>query len=70
MSDKIKLSFALLALLLLMGVVGRMDYEDAKLEEALYCDNVRTGVWPDYEGTYKKICETGEKALGEVNRSK
>lgn len=70
MSDKIKLSFALLALLLLMGVVGRMDYEDEQAQAALYCDNVRNGIWPDYEGTYKKFCETGEKSLDELNRSK
>jgi len=70
MSDKIKLSFALLALLLLMGVVGRMDYEDAKLEEIAYCHNVKNGVWPDYENIYKEICETGEKALDEESRSK
>ena len=70
MSDKIKLSFALLALLLLMGVVGRMDYEDEQAQAALYCDNVRTSVWPDYEGTYKKFCETGEKALDVAEASK
>ncbi len=46
-----------LAIGLLLGVVGSMDYEDAKAEEALYCDNVKNGVWPDYEGTYAKVCE-------------
>ena len=46
-----------IAIGLLLGVVGSMDYEDAKAEEALYCDNVKNGVWPDYEGTYAKVCE-------------
>ena len=46
-----------LAIGLLLGVVGSMDYEDAKAEEALYCSNVKNGVWPDYEGTYAKVCE-------------
>lgn len=70
MSDKIKGFFVMLALLLLMGVVGRMDYEDAKLEEAAYCHNVKTGVWPDYENIYKEICENGEKALDVAEASK
>ena len=46
-----------LAIGLLLGVVGSMDYEDAKAEEALYCSNVKNGTWPDYEGIYKKVCE-------------
>lgn len=70
MSDRIKVAIGLLALVLLMGVVGRMDYEDAQLEEALYCDNVRNGVWPDYEGTYKNICKSSAKTLDELQRSK
>lgn len=46
-----------LAIGLLLGVVSSMDYEDAKAEEALYCDNVKNGVWPDYDGTYADVCE-------------
>lgn len=46
-----------LAIGLLLGVAGSMDYEDAKAEEALYCSNVKNGVWPNYEGTYAKVCE-------------
>lgn len=46
-----------IAIGLLLGVVGSMDYEDAKAEEALYCSNVKNGVWPDYEGIYAKVCE-------------
>jgi len=70
MSDKIKGLFALLAFILLMGVVGQMDYEDEQAQAALYCDNVRTGVWPDFEGTYKKYCESEEKSLNVVSQSK
>ena len=42
---------------LALGVVGSMDYEDAKAEEALYCSNVKSGIWPDYNGTYADVCE-------------
>lgn len=45
------------ALVLAFGLVGRMDYEDAKADEALYCSNVKDGVWPDYDGTYADVCE-------------
>ena len=42
---------------LLFGVVGRLDYEDAVAEEALYCSNVKNGTWPDYNGIYADVCE-------------
>lgn len=46
-----------IAIIILFGFVGAMDYEDAKQEEISYCENVKSGVWPDYEGTYAKVCE-------------
>lgn len=48
---------AVVAIVAALGFVGAMDYEDAKAEEALYCDNVKSGIWPDYEGTYVSQCE-------------
>lgn len=44
------------AVILAFGIVGHFDYEDEVAAEALYCDNVKAGIWPDYEGTYKKDC--------------
>jgi hypothetical protein len=44
------------AVILAVGIVGHYDYEDEQAAEALYCDNVKAGIWPDYEGTYKKYC--------------
>ena len=49
--------FVALTLFAAFGIVGGMDYEDAKTQQALYCDNVKSGVWPDYEGTYVSECE-------------
>lgn len=57
MKRKLTTVAAVLALFAAFGFVGAMDYEDAKAEEALYCDNVKAGVWPDYEGTYVSQCE-------------
>jgi hypothetical protein len=46
----------LVAIILLFGLAGRMDYEDAKLQEEQYCEMVKSGKWPDYNGTYKEHC--------------
>ena len=54
---KAKTVLIAVAVVALFGIVGHFDYEDAKAEEALYCDNVKNCVWPDYEGTYAKVCE-------------
>lgn len=51
----------LVALVLLVGIVGKMDYEDELLELDMYCQNVHTGVWPDYEGSYKEQCYEGHR---------
>lgn len=44
-------------LLLLFGIVGHFDAEDEEAQAVLYCENVKAGIWPDYEGTYKKYCK-------------
>lgn len=47
---------ALVAVLLLLGLMGHMDYEDAKAEEVNYCEMVKAKLWPDYRGTYRREC--------------
>lgn len=49
-----------IAVFLAVGLVGRMDFEDEVREQIAYCENVKAGVWPDYDGTYKAEC-TAEK---------
>ena len=49
--------------LLMAGIAGQSDYEDAAREEALYCENValykasggQEG-WPDYREVYNTMC--------------
>lgn len=48
---------------LLAGIAGRSDYEDAVREEAIYCEQVQrykaTGGqegWPDYRELYNTMC--------------
>ena len=61
--------FVALTLFGIVSIVGGMDYEDAKTQQALYCDNVKSGVWPDYEGTYVSECENkyGPKKVEKVS---
>lgn len=51
-----KTTVVLLALLGLFGLAGHMDYEDQQAQAALYCDMVKAGHWPDYQGTYRSEC--------------
>lgn len=47
---------ALLALLGIFGLAGAMDYEDQQAEQEHYCEMVKAGHWPDYQGTYRREC--------------
>ena len=51
-----KTTVVLLALLGLFGLAGAMDYEDQQAEQARYCEMVKAGYWPDYQGTYRREC--------------
>ena len=49
--------------LLLAGIAGQADYEDAVLQEQAYCANVELyrategeKGWPDYNENYNEIC--------------
>ena len=53
---KIQTAGVILALLVLLGVVGRMDADDAQREAENYCEMVKAGFWPDYQGTYRREC--------------
>lgn len=48
---------ALLVLLVVILVTGKMDYEDARLDERIYCEGVQKRQWPDYRGTYYQACQ-------------
>lgn len=47
---------AILAGLILFGLVGAMDAEDAEKQEELYCEMVAAGHWPDYQRNAEEIC--------------
>lgn len=51
-----QVALAVVAVVVAMGVVGNMDYADEVRQQIAYCENVKAGVWPDYDGTYKTEC--------------
>lgn len=50
-----------LAFVILAGIAGSMDYEDAVMEERAYCKNVHEGIWPDYDEIYAEVCYEGQR---------
>lgn len=46
----------LVLILLAMGMVGNMDFEDAVRHQNHYCKMVAEGAWPDYDEVYKDEC--------------
>lgn len=47
-------------LIFALVVVGRADAIEAEQAAAMYCDMVRSGAWPDYNGNYDDLCLGGE----------
>jgi len=52
-----KTTVVLLTLLGLFGLAGQMDYEDQQAEQERYCEMVKAGYWPDFNGTYRDECQ-------------
>ncbi len=48
---------AITTALVIWIAVSTMDYNDAQRAEIEYCQHVRDGLWPDYKGTYDKVCK-------------
>lgn len=47
------IAFVIMAFL----AVSSADYEDAKRQQQAYCDNVKAGYWPDYNGNAVVVCK-------------
>lgn len=45
------------------GFVGAEDYRDTVREAVNYCDMVRAGLWPDYDGTARYCPEVYREAF-------
>ena len=51
---------ACIGFVIALGVAGTSDFEEAQRQAEQYCENVQSGVWADYNGTYDKFCESGK----------
>lgn len=60
MPEAVALIGAAIALFLALLIVGTEDYKEAAREQIAYCENVRAGLWPDYDKAFEKEC-TAEK---------
>lgn len=57
MTTTTKTTLIIAAVVLVFLAVGGQDYQDAKRDEQTYCDNVKSGAWPDYQGNAKEVCK-------------
>jgi hypothetical protein len=48
---------AFFALLIAVVITANGDFEEEQRKAEEYCYNVENGVWPDFEGSYKKECK-------------
>jgi hypothetical protein len=49
-----------LVILILLGIAGTLDFEEEEKSLNEYCEMVKRGDWPDYEGTYHDFCERSD----------
>lgn len=54
--SRYRMAAILSAILLLLGIVGRMDLEAAEDDQAQYCEMVKGKLWPDFRGIYRTEC--------------
>ena len=60
-NEKLVFSGAVFVMLLLVGIVGSMDYEDELADEQFYCEQVNGGHWPDYKNIAAEVCNDSGK---------
>lgn len=56
MMTRTKLVLLWIVCALIAAAIVYVGIDDPELEQRTYCQNVKEGIWPDYEGTYKQEC--------------
>lgn len=49
--------FVAVVILAALSITANADFDEEERAAAEYCYNVQNGVWPDFNGTYKKECK-------------
>lgn len=47
--NDVKIILSMIALIFLVSIVGKMDFEDEQMAFTQYCDDVSAGIYPDYK---------------------
>ena len=56
-SERLFVGGALFIVLVLIGMMGKMDMEDEIAEQEFYCEQVLAGHWPDYKHIADEVCD-------------
>ena len=59
MFEKIYPYFAITVGILILGIIGKIEYEDEKAVQAKYCADVFSEKIPDYKHVYDNECFVG-----------
>ena len=51
----------------LLGIAGKMDFEDEARSQKSYCDKVASGILPNYDKVYNSDCTP--KSIEEIEES-
>lgn len=55
-SQQLFIGGAIFIVLLLIGMMGKMEMEDEIAEQEFYCEQVLAGHWPDYKSIAEEVC--------------
>jgi hypothetical protein len=56
-SKQLFIGGAIFIVLLLTGMMGKMEMEDEIAEQQFYCEQVLAGHWPDYKNIAEEVCQ-------------
>lgn len=56
-SQRLFIGGAIFIVLLLTGMMGKMEMEDEIAEQEFYCEQVLAGHWPDYKNIAEEVCD-------------
>ena len=56
-SQQLFIGGAIFIVLLLTGMMGKMEMQDEIAEQEFYCEQVLAGHWPDYKDIAGEVCQ-------------
>jgi len=56
-TERLFVGGALFIVLILIGMMGKMDLDDEIAEQEFYCEQVLAGHWPDYKHIADEVCD-------------